>query len=102
MFNHTSASEDNAREERRRHDEEKLKRREEALTRQLNAVVEKYAAAIELYDQWCAQGVTTKTQLDAALKDLSPNEQIAELRRQIEMRTVGLGWREFKTKWGAL
>ena len=31
---------------------------------------------------------------------MSPNEQMGELRRKIEMRTVGLGWTEFETKWG--
>ena len=31
---------------------------------------------------------------------MSENEQIAELCRQIEMRTVGCDWREFETKWG--
>ena len=33
-------------------------------------------------------------------KDKSPNEQLAELRRQIEMRVVGCGWSQFTTKWG--
>ena len=28
------------------------------------------------------------------------SQQIAELRRQIEMRTVGCGWLQFETKWG--
>ena len=82
------------------HDEEKLARREEALTRQLNTTVERYAAALELYDQWRSQGVRDQQGLTAALKDLSEPEQVAELRRQIEMRTVGLGWREFEVKWG--
>ena len=31
---------------------------------------------------------------------MSVLQQIAELRRQIEMRTVGLGWTEFEVKWG--
>ena len=58
--------------DRRKHDDEKLKRREEALTRQLNAAVERYAEALELYDQWKAQGVRDDKELKAALKDLSP------------------------------
>jgi len=59
------------------------------------------AASLELYDQWHSQGVRRdQAGLDAALKDLSETQQIAELRRQIEMRTVGLGWREFEVKWG--
>ena len=33
---------------------------------------------------------------------MSELERIAELRRQIEMRTVALGWTEFETKWGFL
>ena len=37
--------------------------------------------------------------LDRALDGLSPNQQLEELRRQIEMRTVGCGWRQFETKW---
>ena len=38
--------------------------------------------------------------LTKALKGLSETQQVAELRRQIEMRTLGLGWREFEVKWG--
>eukprot|EP00966_Prymnesium_polylepis_P064269 1489982-Prymnesium_polylepis.3 len=87
------------REEKLSHDEEKLQRREEAVQRQLDAAVEKYAAALELYDAWRAQGIATKPALDAALAGLSPTQQLAELRRQIEMRTVGCGWRQFETKW---
>ena len=88
--------------EKQGHDEEKLARREEAVQRLLNATVERYAAALELYDAWRAQGVRDATTLDAALADKSDNERLAELRRQIEMRTVGLGWTEFETKWGFL
>ena len=88
-----------ARDEKVAHDEEKLARREEAVQRQLDAAVEKYAAALELYDAWRAQGVQDKSALEARLKDLSPSQQLAELRHQIEMRTVGCGWRQFATKW---
>lgn len=87
------------REQKLSHDDEKLQRREEALQSQLDAVVEKYAAASELYDAWLTQGVTTKPALDKALAELSSTQQLAELRRQIEMRTVGCGWRQFETKW---
>jgi hypothetical protein len=45
-----SAARSKAREEKRSHDEEKLARREESLQRQLNTAVDKYAAALELYD----------------------------------------------------
>ena len=82
------------------HDQEKLLRREEAVQRQLNAAVERYAAALELFDQWRAQGVKTAAELERALGGKSEPEQLAELRRQIEMRTVGCGWTHFETKWG--
>ena len=80
------------------HDEEKLQRREEAVQRQLNATVDRYAAALELFDQWETQGVKDRLELDAVLAPMSPNEQVAELRRQIEMRTLGCGWTQFATK----
>eukprot|EP00966_Prymnesium_polylepis_P136876 3162791-Prymnesium_polylepis.1 len=86
--------------ERRSHDEEKLKRREESLNKQLGILVERYAEAKELYDQWCSQGIADKKVLTARLKELSMPQQIRELRRQIEMRTLGLGWTQFSTKWG--
>ena len=80
------------------HNHEKLARREEALTRQLNAAVDKYAEALELYDQWKSQGVRDKAQLTKALRGLSINDQLAELRRQIEMRSRGCGWTHFAVK----
>jgi hypothetical protein len=95
-----SAARSKAREEKRSHDEEKLARREESLQRQLNTAVDKYAAALELYDQWVSQGVRDKGQLSKALKACkSLTEKLAELRRQIEMRTVGCGWTQFKVRW---
>ena len=89
-----------ARKDQQAHDEEKLARREEALQRQLNSAVDRYAQALELYDQWVAQGARDRKQLDAALKGKSTTEKLAELRRQIEMRTLGCGWTHFKVKWG--
>ena len=46
------------------------------------------------------QGVKTAAELERALGGKSEPEQLAELRRQIEMRTVGCGWTQFETKWG--
>ena len=51
--------------EKQGHDEEKLARREEAVQRLLNATVERYAAALDLYDAWRAQGVRDAATLDA-------------------------------------
>eukprot|EP00966_Prymnesium_polylepis_P101292 2346121-Prymnesium_polylepis.1 len=74
---------------------EKLARREEAVQRKLRVVIEKYAEALELYDAWKADGIVEKPKLDAKLRDMSINDKLAELRRQIEMRTVALGWTQF-------
>ena len=87
------------RQDKRAHDDEKLARREEAVQRQIVTAVDKYAAALELFDQWKAQGVKDAKELDAALRGKSDPDKLAELRRQIEMRTVGCGWTQFSTKW---
>jgi hypothetical protein len=89
----------NAREEKLAHDTEKLARREESLQRQLNTAVDRYAAALELYDAWKSQGVRDKTQLTKVLKGKSASEKLKELRLQIEMRTVGCGWTQFQVQW---
>ena len=88
-----------ARSEKQMHDEEKLARREEALTRQLNAAVERYAEALELFEAWQTQRVNNQQELTARLQGMSEPEQVAELRRQIEMRTLGCGWTQFEAKW---
>ena len=86
-------------EEKQQHDEEKLSKREQAVQRQLNNAVEKYAEALELFDAWKSQKVMGATELDVALDGLSITKKLAEVRRQIEMRTIGLGWRHFEAKW---
>ena len=86
-------------EEKQQHDEEKLSKREQAVQRQLNSAVDKYAEALELFDAWKSQKVMSATELNAALDGLSITKKLAEVRRQIEMRTIGLGWRHFEAKW---
>ena len=66
-----AAAQQVGREEKLAHDAEKLQRREEELIRRLNSIVDKYAAALELYDQWRAQGVKNAKELDAALSGKS-------------------------------
>ena len=56
------AAQATARSEMAAHNEEKLARREEALTRQLNAAVDRYAEALELFDAWQQQGVKDRKQ----------------------------------------
>ena len=90
----------NHRKERRQHDDEKLSKREQAVQRQLNAVVEKYAEALDLFAGWQAQGWRDGPATDRGLEGKSIPEQLRLLRLQIEFRTVGCGWRQFETKWG--
>ena len=86
------------------HDDEKLARREEAVERQLSAAVERYAEALELFDAWRASSVVDGKPLDAAallaaldkqLRSKSATEKLAILRKEIEMRTKGVGWTQF-------
>ena len=69
------------------------------MQRQLNSAVDKYAEALELFDAWKSQKVMSATELNAALDGLSITKKLAEMRCQIEMRTIGLGWRHFEAKW---
>eukprot|EP00966_Prymnesium_polylepis_P027388 633569-Prymnesium_polylepis.1 len=51
------------------HDQEKLARREERTITLLNAAVERYAYALELFDAWQAQRAKSKEEVAAALLD---------------------------------
>jgi hypothetical protein len=95
------------------HDEAKLERREERVITLLNAAVEYYAHAKELFKAWyghmdvqTGKWVTPAAKdgaaVDRALKGLtSEAERLEYLRLQIDMRTIGLGWDQFKTKWSS-
>ena len=83
------------------HDEHKLARREERLTEMLNAAVEHYAYATELFKAWEAQGVKSKVEVERILKDKPEAQQLEFLRKQIEMRVLGLGWDTFATRWSS-
>ena len=87
--------------DRRKHDAEKLQRREEALTRQLNAAVDASASALELFDAWKAQRLTSKQELAAALRGKPEAQQLELLRKQIEMRVLGCGWDKYETRWSS-
>ena len=83
------------------HDDAKLARREERVITLLNATVDAYAYNNELFKSWKAQGVLTSAIVTAQLKDTSEAEQLEFLRRQIEMRVLGLGWSTFATRWSS-
>jgi hypothetical protein len=78
------------------------------LTTALNAAVDYYAYGKELYESWSdaqehgkSLAITTVAALDKALKDQSEAKQLEILRLQIDMRVIGLGWNQFRTKWSA-
>jgi hypothetical protein len=83
------------------HADEKLQRREDRLEKLLNAAVEHYAYALELFDAWKAQRATGKQQVAAALKGKPEAQQLEYLRLQIEMRVLGCGWSQYSTRWSS-
>ena len=90
-------------------DAEKMARREERVITLLKKHVEQYAYAMELYDAWAAPGgerARTTTQIQAALLDANGRQkpeaqQLEYLRRQVEMRVLGLGWTQYATRWSS-
>ena len=83
------------------HDAAKLARREERVTALLNAAVDHYAYALELYDAWTQQRAKSKREVEAVIKDKPEAQQLEFLRKQIEMRVLGLGWDTYSTRWSS-
>ena len=99
------------------HDTAKLARREERVIEQLNKAVEDYAFSKELFTAWRgpeevngkqvpeakkqSQAAMNTADVDAFLKGKAESTQLEYLRKQIEMRTVGLGWTQFATRWSS-
>ena len=83
------------------HDEAKLARREDRLNEMLKVAVDKYAYAKELFAAWEAQGAKSKAEVDRFLNGKSEALQLEFLRKQIEMRVLGLGWDHFATRWSS-
>ena len=69
---------------------------------ELTALVKQYALALSFFKRWKQRGVKSP---DAAKEELagidSAQKKLDWLREQIEMRTVGLGFNEFKTAWSS-
>eukprot|EP00966_Prymnesium_polylepis_P169194 3912062-Prymnesium_polylepis.1 len=64
--------------------------------------------ALSFYDRYQQRGVTSIGQMSAELQELKARESVGSsqlqldwLREQIEMRTVGFGWVEFKAQWSS-
>ena len=68
----------------------------------LAQAVEHYAFAKELFQEW--EGLSaarTPADVETALAGESETQQLAYLKRQIQMRTLGLGWVQYATKWSS-
>lgn len=84
------------------HDQHKLAHREERVITMLNAAVEHYAYALELFKAWEAQRAKSSKEVISALAARkSEAEKLEFLRKQIEMRVLGLGWTQFATRWSS-
>jgi hypothetical protein len=94
------------------HDAHKLAHREERVIKMLNAAVDHYAHAMELFNAWSGpQRATGDDDIEAGLFEAdeggtrvhrkSEAEQLEFLRKQIEMRMLGLGWTQFSTRWSS-
>lgn len=80
---------------------------------ELDALFTQYALALSFFKRWQERGVETSQAILEALanfgsanlhetdQEFNEREQrkLDWLREQIEMRTIGLGWTEFKAKW---
>ena len=69
---------------------------------ELAALTKQYALALSFYDRWKTQSLHSAADVDAALHKIGTNQQKLDyLRENIEMRVIGLGFDEFKTKWSS-
>jgi len=81
---------------------------------QLKNLLTEWAYGMSFFDRWQERGVRTVSQLSAQLKKLDPpadatvqqrrkatQAKLDWLREQIDMRTRGLQWVEFKTAWSS-
>ena len=87
--------------ELREHDDAKLLRREERLQTLLHAAVDNYVYALELFDAWAASRAKSKSEVEQVLRGKPEAQQLEWLRKQIEMRVLGLGWTRYATRWSS-
>ena len=83
------------------HGEHKLVNREERLQAALDAVVEKYAHAKELFAAWQRQRAESIEEVDAWMVGRPEAQTLEFLRKQIEMRVIGCGMTQFATQWSS-
>ena len=80
---------------------EKLARREERVLKLLDAAVQHYARATELFTAWLASRAKGAAEVEVVLKGKPEAQQLEYLRKQIEMRVLGCGWTQYATRWSS-
>ena len=82
-------------------EEARAERREQKAQEALKQAISKYAYAVELFSSWQAQGAQTQREVEAFLRGKPEVQKLEFLRKQIEMRVIGLGWEQFATSWSS-
>ena len=89
-----------------------LERREERVIALLNKAVDDYAYSKELFRAWKgyvskdgtpmpSQAAKTTAEVDRYLNGKPESQQLEYLRKQIEIRVIGLGWSQYATRWSS-
>ena len=81
--------------------EHKLQSREDRLQAALDAAVDKYAHAKELFAAWQRQRAQSIEEADAYMLDRPEVQKLEFLRKQIEMRVIGCGMTQYSTRWSS-
>ena len=69
---------------------------------ELDALVKQYALALSFFKRWKQRGVESPEAAKVELAGIESNQKKLDwLREQIEMRTIGLGFDEFKPAWSS-
>ncbi|KAL1496522.1 hypothetical protein AB1Y20_016476 [Prymnesium parvum] len=87
-------------------DEYKKERRKTNEQEELDALFTQYAIALSFFERWQQRGAQTMADVSRALSTFGSagerdQEKLDWLREHIEMRTVGLGWTEFRAQWSS-
>ena len=84
------------------HDTAKLAKREDRVIELLNKAVSDYAYAKELFQAWeGSQAARSDAEVGRYLNGKPESTQLEYLRKQVEMRTIGLGWSQYSTRWSS-
>jgi len=90
------------RQDHRTLDEYHKARRKKNEEDELDALFTQYALALSFFERWCKRGADLAA-VNATLRSYGDRTQdsLNYLREQIEMRTIGLSWTDWKTPWSS-